>query len=167
MDLSFSHQKMLLANVNVRSEVHGEEREPAADLKFECDVSNDVLSELHPALKALLYHFDASRDADLADRGKKAESGFLPHLRFQALGAPLKWEGEMAGALVSVGVAGTKRSIELSPVKVNGVAFEPLDGGVVRLSFRVQCHPSERDFGALATLAQAEVEVTLAGGDSA
>lgn len=161
MKLSFQGQKFLLANINARSELHGEEREPAGDLKLTSDVPNDVLSELHPSLKSALYHYDDARETDLADRGKRGEPGFLPHLRFRELEGPLKWSGEMLGAAVEIGVPGVRERIRLEACRVNGVQITPKDGGTVGFSIRIQCHPDERAFGRLCTLAQQEVEVWI------
>lgn len=161
MKLEFTKVAMKLANVNVRSELHGDEREPASDLKFEAMVSNDVLSQLDGGLKSALYHYDSARP-DLVDEGKKGEPGFLPHLRFPRLGQEgFKWNDEMAGASVSILVKGAKKPLELKDVKVNNLKLSPKDGGTVALALRVQCHPDEDAFGKLATLVQSEVEVTI------
>jgi hypothetical protein len=159
MNLTFNDQKAYLANVNIRAEIHGEEREPAGDLKFELDVANDVLSELHPALKSTFYHYDEARPADLADQGKRDEVGFLPHLRLPELSGPIRWSEEMDRMKLTVRQG--KAEIVLSDVKVNNVQFEPRDGGTVAFQFRVQAHPDARAFGALAVLVQTEVTISL------
>ena len=161
MKLQFTNQKMLLASVNARAEVHGEEREPAGDIRLESDLPNDVLNVFHPGLKNLLYSFDKGRERDLADQGKAHEPGFTPDLRLPKLGAPLKWEEEIPEAKVTVRVAGTKQEVGLQPAKVNEFRFSPMDGGTVTFSMRVQYHPDERAAGKLACLVQQEVEVTL------
>lgn len=152
---------MLLAHVTVRSEVHGEEREPAGDIRLESDLPNDFLNVFSPDLKRLLYCFDKGRERDLADQGKAHEPGFAPDLRLPKLVSPLKWDEEIAGARVTVRVAGTKQEVVLQPAKVNEFRFSPLDGGTVSFSMRVQYHPGEREAGKLAVLVQQEVEVTL------
>lgn len=162
MKIEFMQTRMKLAHVNVRSEMHGEERECASDLRFDATVTNDVLSLLDPTLKSSLYHFDGAK-ADVADEGKKAEPGFLPHLRFPKLSASggLSWEDEMTGANIAITIPGAKSAIALEDVKVNKLRIYPKDGGTVGLSFRVQCHPDEKVFGKLATLVQTDVEVSL------
>lgn len=160
LKIEFKDRKMLLANVNVRSEVHGEDREPAGDLKFECDVENAMLDSFHPDLKGLLYYFDASRERDLADQGKTGV-GFVPDLRLPHLEVPLKWDEEMLGAKCRVRVPGAKSDVGLDPVRVNNWTIEPREGGTCSITFRVQGHPDEKTFGKLATLVQQEVEVTL------
>ena len=152
--------KCFLSNVNIRSEVHGEDREPAGDLKIECDVDNGLLAEFDPALRSLLYYFDESRERDLADQGK-AGADFKPDLRMPRLAMPLKWDEEMLGARCRIKVPGAKSDIGLDPVKVNNWTIEPREGGTCSLSFRVQCHPDEKAFGKLATLIQQDIEFTL------
>ena len=159
MNLIFHQQKMFLANVNVRAEVHGEEREPAGDLKLECDIPNDVLTELHPALKGMLYYFDDARPADLVEQSKKGEPGFLPHLRIPDLVGPLKWGEEMTGVRLTLHQG--KSELVLLDCKVNNVQFEPKDGGTIALQLRVQAHPGEKDWGRLCSLTQSEVTVSI------
>jgi hypothetical protein len=161
MKLKFEDQKMLLANVNARSEVHGEEREPAGDLKLEAFLPNDVLVEFDPALRSLLYYFDESQQRDLVDEGKKGDANYLPDLRLPKLVGPFRWDDEMLGATISLRVRGEKSRVELADAKVNNFTIEVQEGGTVLLSFRVQAHPDERKFGKLCTLIQRDVEVTL------
>ena len=164
MKLEFTNQQMKLAHVNVRSELHGEEREAASDIKFEANLPNDILSELHPSLKSALYHYDTGRQ-DIADQGKKPEAGFLPHLKFDKLAGDLKWNDEMTGATIAILVPGSKKAIQIEDGKVNNVKLTPKEGGTVAFSFRFQCHPDEKIFGALATLVQSDVNVTLSGAE--
>lgn len=164
MNLEFTKQLMKLANVNVRSELHGAEREAASDLKFEVAISNDILSDLDPALKSTFYHYDGARQ-DLVDAGKKKEPGFLPHLKFPKMAQAIKWNEEMETANIAITEPGAKSAIELKDVKVNNVQFTPKDGGTVVFEFRVQCKPDEKIFGKLAMLVQSDVEVTLSAAE--
>lgn len=149
---------MTLTSVNIRGEMHGPDVQPASDLKLEANMSNDVLSQLDPALKSSLYYYDEAR-SDLADKGKK-EVGFLPHLRFPKLSAKQEWSDEMM-AKIAIVEKGAKKAIELEG-KVNAIQFEPKDGGTVAFCFRFQCKPNEAHFGKLGMLIKSEVEITLA-----
>ena len=159
MKLTFVGQTMLIVSVTARSEVHGPDREPASDIKLRAEVPNDVLNIFDPALKPALYWFDNDR-TDLVDKGKSHEPGFLPHIRFQQLGA-MCWDDEVVNARVHIKRAGESKGVTLAPAKVNKFHFEPLDGGTVTLSMRVQYKPDEKQAGKLAMLVQQEVEVTL------
>lgn len=150
-----------LASVTARSELHGEERKAASDLKIEASMPNDFLSQLHPSLKSALYAFDDARPKDLADQGQAREAGHLPHLKFALLEGPLKWSEEMESATVSLKLPGSKSEVVLEEVKVNGIAFTPKDGGTIELSIRVQAHPDKKQFGELASMVQGEVEFTI------
>lgn len=163
MELTFTGQRMLLASVTARSEVHGEDREPASDVGLKADVPNDVLAVFHPDLKAAMYRFDESRPQDLVDQGKSREPGYLPHLKFPMLRTPLNWDGEIVNAKVKIRRLGEpeKNDVILTPAKVNKFAFELHDGGTVGLSFRVQYKPDEAQAGKLAMLVQQDVEVSL------
>lgn len=157
MRIEFKETKMLIANVNVRSEVKGDGREPAGDIKLKAQVPSSWLGSLSPELKPFLFCVDPSK-SDMAD----AAGTELPHLKHPQLEYPLKWlNDEMAGAKITIKPIGKNFVISLDPVKVNNLSIEPLEGGTVQLSLRVQAHPEEKEFGRLCTLDQHEVEVTL------
>lgn len=161
MKLTFTNQRMTIVSVTARAEAHGEEREPASDIGLRADLPNDVLSVFDPQLKGALYYFDDGRPKDLVDQGKKHEPGFLPHLRFPMMGVPLHWGAEIVNARIHIKRPGEAKAVTLTPAKVNKFAFEPLDGGTVTLSLRVQYKPDEKQAGKLALLVQQEVDVTL------
>ena len=149
-----------LTSVNPRAEIHGEDRVPAADLKFEITAGNDVLAEFHPSLKGMLYERPAQ--PDLADDGTS-----LTQLRFKLLG-PLKWAAELAGYTLRVhwGASGHD-DIVLSDTEVDTFRFDCQDGGSVTVGYRVIAHPSERDMGRLCGLIQREIEISLLPPDGA
>jgi hypothetical protein len=47
-----------LSSVNPRTELHGDDHVPAADLFFEIDSSNNLLSMFHPSLRSCLFSKD-------------------------------------------------------------------------------------------------------------
>ena len=69
-------ERVFFAHMNLRSEKHGDESEPALDVKFELTTSNSVLKKLNPALLGALYEKD--RQGDIED-------DFLRKLRFPRL----------------------------------------------------------------------------------
>ncbi len=142
-----------LANVNPRAELHGEDPQPACDLKIEMNVSNGLLAEFHPTLRSFLYEKDDSQ-LDLAEDS-------LTHLRMPKLG-PLKWDEELVGAEVTVhrGLGG-KSDIVLPGCSVNNFVLAPQEGGSVMLCFRVQGHPDEKQFGRLCSIIGSEIEITV------
>ena len=157
---SLKRQSAKLTSVNPRAEIHGEDRVPAVDLKFEITSSNDVLSEFHPSLRSMLY--ERPSDPDLADDGES-----LTQLRFKLLG-PLKYAAEFAGYTLRVhwGVSGHD-DIVLGDCAVDGFRFDCQDGGSVTVGYRVIAHPSERDMGRLCGMIQREIEISLLEPDAA
>jgi hypothetical protein len=153
---SLERQQVKLADVNPRAERHGEEHVIAADLKLEANMDNGCLAFFHPTLKSLLYFKDESVVNDLVDQIHEA-----PNLRYKALGLPLKWTTEIIGASVSVHTPVSGKDIELDMCGVNNFQLEPMEGGTVKLTFRVQAHPSERDLGKLCSMIQQDVEVSV------
>lgn len=152
MQFELKKQKAKLGAVNVRSELHGGERLPAATLLLKIVSSNDLLSEFHPGLKSSFY--ERSDDVDLV-----TEPGQLTRLRFPDLGR-LRWDGAIVGAEVVIDY-GIGTLIALETCTVDGFLFELLDGGSVILTVRVQCHPTEKQFGQLAALVQSEIDLSI------
>lgn len=162
MRIGLHELKAFLSNVNARSELHGEERQAAGDLKFEATVPSTFLDQLHPTLRSALFFQDSAAPKDLADQGLE-ERQHWPHLRFPNLDAPLKWKDEMAGGVLVIhhGLGGRGSDLELKDVKVNELKITPLAGAMCDLEFRVQVHPEEKARGKLWDLIQAEVVISI------
>lgn len=151
------------ANFNLRPEKHGEENVPGADLKIAITVSNDILSEFHPSLKASLYRAPHPSEMDMVDKAEQ-EDGPPPltRLTFGNKLHAFKWDDEIVGAAFTVHYGtGGKSDIELDDATVDGFQIEPMDGGSVTLSFRVKCNPDEKAVGKLSRLMGNEIEFSL------
>lgn len=159
---SLNETNLLLANVNPRSERHGEDMVLAADLKLTVKTSNDILSEFHPSLKSALYGKQGGSQGELVDI-----PGHLPELRFPQIGK-IRWEKEFAGYELRVhwGIDGST-DIVLSDCKIDKFSFECLDGGSVVFGFRAIVHPAASEMGRLCDLIQKEITVTLTPPDEA
>ena len=163
MQLELTAVPAYLANVNARAEMHGEEKQPAGDLKIKVQLGNDVLAMFHPTLKSMLYYFDKAKaeDDDLAEQAKQGEAGYAPHIRFQQLPG-ISWEDEMVGAKVTIHAGIDQKSdIVLDPCDVNNFKLEPQEGGTVQITFRVQAHPDEKQFGKLSFLIGTNTNITI------
>ena len=162
MQLEFEKQKMTLAHMNIRSEVHGEDRREATDLKLHVLLQNDCLAMFHPYLKNALYHLDAThaKSDDLADKGMDS-----PHVRMPEIDWPMRWKGEMKGAKFVIRQVGVRENVSFADAKINGARITAKDGGIIDLTFRVQLYPDEAQFGRLATMVQKEVSVTIEPGE--
>jgi len=152
-------QSAKLASVNPRSEIHGDERVAAFDLKFEVDMPNDVLIHFHPELRTTL--FKKNENPDLVDQVDEDRER-LVDLRFPKLGA-LKWDWEGTGYSLSVehGLGGQHSDILLGDVKIDKFTFVPKSGGTVSLHFRAIVHPLSHDVGKLCEKIQQEVLISL------
>lgn len=153
---SLSHFTLLLANVNIRSEIHGEEKKTAVDLKLTVKTSNDILSEFDPSLKSALYAKAQASQAELVN-----DPGHLPALKFPLMG-PIKWAKEFAGYDLRIhwGTTG-EQDIVLQDCQVAKFSFDCMDGGSVLFSFRVSGHPDAKTIGRLSEMIQQNIEVTL------
>lgn len=149
-------QQVKLVHVNCRSEIHGDERTPAYDLKFQANCDADTLICFHPRLKSLLYQ--APTNPDLAEQG---EPDAATELVFPLMG-PIKWEWEGIGynLIVGYGVGG-KSDIKLGEVKVDKFKFTPMAGGTVQIDFRCIVHPDVKDVGKLGERIQTDVDIEL------
>ncbi len=148
--------KMKLSSVNPRAEIHGEERKPACDLKFEVTCGNDVLIDFHPELRGMLFKKD--EQPDLVDQ---ANPEALTALRFPRLGTlKYDWEGVGYKLTIDYGIGG-KSDIVLGECQVDSMRIDPMNGGSVRLGFRVICHPESKQMGQLCELIQQDIEVSV------
>lgn len=146
-------ERVLFAHMNLRSEKHGDESEPALDCKFELTTSNSVLKKLDAGLLPALYERDKQGDI---------EHDFLRKLRFPLLGV-LPWDLELSRARLTVhDVDFEDDDITLSDGKVNKFRIEALDGGTVKLVFRCQFSaPDEDAVAAMMRVLQQDVPISL------
>jgi hypothetical protein len=145
-----------IVSVNPRAELHGENPKPACDVKIEIALPNTELAQLNDGLRAMLYAANGSQ-GDLVDG-----ENHMTALRFPQLGTPLKWDGEMIGAEAVFHYGTSEKShIRLPGCIVGEVRLEPLEGGSVVTTMRLQCHPDEKAFGRLCLLVGSKLPVSL------
>lgn len=149
-------QPVKLANYNPRSEKHGKQRKPAADLMIEAGMSAAVLDLLQPGLRESLYKA-AEDQADLVEPDRNA----LTARRFQKM-SPFSWGWEGKGYTMTIDYGlGGESNIELDDCTVKNIRIEPQEGGSVLFKFQVIAHPDEHDSGILTHRIQQEITVTL------
>lgn len=127
-------EKCMLAHVNVRTEMHGDERHRAYDLKFTKDFPNAVLKKFHPDLLDTFYA--ASKQSDI-------DADYKPNLKFGLMGA-VAWDLEIPRTMLTIHDP-DGRDLVLGDGKTNKFKFEMLDGGTVKMSFRCQFPELEED----------------------
>lgn len=129
-------ERCLLANLNVRTENHGDEKEPAIDLSFQFDSANNLLLKLHPELRSTFYVGADTRDLVDVDH--------MPHLRFPLLG-PIAWDLELPSVVLRVHDDGGAVDIVLGGGKANKFKLTMVEGGTVKWQFRCQFSQPDPD----------------------
>jgi len=157
-------------NINVRSEKHGDDFEPAVDLSISIEQPNSCLSEFHGALLSALYFKSAASVDQQAQLDGVEPVADMPNLRFTHLSYPLRWDYDRTGYSIEIdhGMGG-KSNIKLSGCAVNNFQITPKEGGTVEIKFRVQYGGedlTEKTLGKLAMLAQHTVPILLLAPDT-
>ena len=155
--LELKKTNMVLTSFNPRAELHGDDPKPAADLTLEAKLPNSVLAEFDPTLKALLY----VKDTEQADLVSEGDPEHMTKRRFPKM-SPFKWDDEIVGAQVTIhwGV-GKKSDVVLGGCVVGNYKIDAEEGGTVKLTLRVQCHPSESQAGKVCMLVGSKIDVTI------
>ncbi len=154
--LELETELVKILHINTRNEKHGDDNVLGVDLKLQARLSNDVLSQFSPTLKAAFYHKDEAVQGDMV-----TDAGYLPNLKNPKLGA-VKWEGDWEHQVLRIhnGVR-EEFDIVLDESKVNKLAFDFQEGGTVFVNFRVQAHPDETTTAKLLSLLGQEVHMSL------
>lgn len=119
-----------LENLNVRAELSGEEYVTAIDLKFKCEASDIMAGFLMGAL----------------------EDGHVPPLWRDDEYREKKYYGIQGGISSSAEFLDCEvefKNVSIRGAKVNKFSFEPISGGRINLTFRVQFRPSHKQLAQL------------------
>lgn len=147
--------KAHLVHINPRTEKHGEQDVPAADLKFQMTESNGMLAMFHPTLRHHLYE---QEDANEQLEGVEA----LTRLRFGGLITRIRIGHALKGADVVIGFGlGGASDISLDTVDVDGFSLDLLEGGSVGLTFRVKARPTGDQIKRLYEVLGGEIDITV------
>lgn len=142
-----------LTQINPRTEKHGDQDVPAADLKIQMTDGNGILSHFHPTLRSFLYE---KEDGQL--EGVEA----LTQRRFGSLIERLRLDHKIIGAEVVIGFGlGGASDICLGPVDVDGFAVELMEGGSVCLTYRVKATPTGEQIKSLYQVLGGEIDITV------
>lgn len=144
-----------LIHLNPRPEKHGEENVPACDLKVQVQAGSEILSMIHPTLRAMLYKAD-EQQGQIADA--------LPTVRrFGNLIERLRLGVKLVGASVVIGfgLGGAGSDIELDTVDVDGFSAELMEGGSVILTFRIKATPSGEQMKRLYEVMGGEIDISI------
>lgn len=122
-----------LAHVNVRSELHGDEKQTAYDVKFSVSLANSVLLKFHPELRDAFYKQGENKDID---------PEFVPNLKFPLIRS-ISWDLEIPRTKLIIHDEFTSKDVVLGGGRTNNFQFKFKEGGTVEMTFR--CQFSEAD----------------------
>lgn len=154
MRFSLNEQTCRIVNVNNRAENFGNEKKPAADIKFRCAIENSELKQFNKNAVDALYEKATKGQGDLHS---------LTQLKFPTMRQPVGWDDEVVGGEVTVhrGLS-AKSNIKLKGCIVKGFATELLQGGSMQLDFTVRFYPEDKDqIGELCMLNGQDVVVSV------
>lgn len=148
------NQQATITSVNLRKELHGDERVGAVDIGFTMTAPNTLLAQLDPQLVGTFYQGAASGQGEL--------DGRLPDLRFPHLAMPIKWDYVGVGYEVALGYGmNDDRELRFIGCQIDKFKLDLKAGGSVDISLRVIAHPAEEDVGELYELLGGEVALSL------
>jgi hypothetical protein len=147
-----------LSHLNVREEVHGEEKKQAVDLKFERVGSNAILDDIAPGMTSALYL--PLKEGDQADAFNGGANGRVA-LAFETLEMPLKLDGDYPGYKVDIETGlGLEEDVTLTgTLKKSRLTAQK--GGSAKHEFTVSTHPDSEQVGRLYAVLGKEVTLSL------
>lgn len=152
-----------VSNVNVRSELHGDDHVPAVDLSLKLAAPNTILSEFDGHLRSMLYRAADAGEVQGQQEIEGTEVSDLPILRTACIDMPIRLANEYAGYTLTIdrGLGGSS-NITLQGCAVNKLRADCKQGGTVELTMRVQASGlDEATLGRLAMLIGCETQITL------
>lgn len=151
-----------IRSVNIRAEMHGAEPVPAIDIGLTMKVSNNVLLDLDPPLKAMLYKAAGELDDEPELDGVDPHSD-MTELRSVELVMPVAIGREYTGMALEIDYGlGGKSNIKVGDCEANQFKVDALEGGTVEIDFRVQASGLEGPvLGQIGALVKHDVRVTL------
>jgi hypothetical protein len=157
MSFERSRELMEFVHLNIRREMHGDEKVNGIDLRFRASLSNDVLSEFSSTLKSSLYQREETPQQDFDPATVP-----LTVVKNPAMGT-IKWDlrYDIARVVVHHGVDGSS-DVVFGLAKVNKFAITPQQGGTCIVEFRVQISdPEAMDIAKLSAVIGQNVFVTI------
>lgn len=147
-------ERCMFVHLNVRTELHGDERETAIDLQFEFSGANNLLLKLHPDLRSSFYRPDDTKDLATPDH--------MPHLRYPLMG-DVAWDLEIPRTRLRIhDVDSPENDVVLGGGKTNKFKLTMLDGGTVKWKFRCQfSKPDEEIVAKLMRVLNQAVPISL------
>jgi hypothetical protein len=132
--------EVLLTNINIRRELHGEDHVIAVDLTMTKKGSNELLDLFAPGLRKAMY---CNRAAEAGQVELDEELAILPDLRAPKLNGGKfafekgeKWKGYRL--VIDWGLGDELSNIDLDDCTVASKRFEVFEGGTTEIGWTVQ-----------------------------
>jgi len=152
-----------ITNLNLRAEKHGDENNPACDIKLQVDVQAERLNDIHPGLCDSLFRKPAAGDQrPLIEVGKKKQDDSYTEVRHPSL-EPLKLKQKFPGyELTILAPDNDGEGLFFADAEVKNFTITPREGGTASLAFSVGVDVDEDDIaGLLPFLRNPDAVVTL------
>lgn len=150
-----------ITNINLRAEKHGDENQPACDVKISVDVPAEALNDIHPGLCESLYRKPGKGDQlPLVEVGKKPEPGFtvVKHPGLE----PLQLKQKFPGYEVTITKDDDEEGLFFADGEVKNFKITPHEGGTTNVTFSVGTHVDEDEIaGLLPFLRDPDAVITL------
>ncbi|WP_443115453.1 hypothetical protein [Herbaspirillum seropedicae] len=155
----FAKQPVKLVKVSTPMENHGQELKLGVVLTIVGVFPNTILKAFGAGLLESLFRKPTEEErADLA-----TDPDTLCMLRHPRM-SPFSWDYETDGNQVTIdhGLGGDS-DIKLVDVKVKSVEITPLEGAMCSIQWNINCHPDQKDVGALAAKQKQDIAMELNG----
>lgn len=137
-----------ITNLNFRGEKHGDETQPACDVKISVDIPAERLNDIHPGLCESLYRKPGKGDQlPLVEVGKKPDPGFtvLKHPGLE----PLQLKQKFPGYEVTIAAPDSDDELFFADGEVKNFRITPHEGGTTNVTFSVGTEVDVDDAAAL------------------
>lgn len=153
-------EEILLSNVNLRTENHGEENVGAADLSLKFEAPNNLLEKFEKGLVKRFYRPYQKGD-DKTPELEMEHKDYFPVLQCKKI-KTISWEEKYPGYRLRImNPLEDKCDVLLSDVELKGFRFELKEGGTVIVNFKVGCVPRGNDVAYLFEHMGSNISVTL------
>lgn len=139
-----------ISNLNLRAEKHGDENQPACDIKISVDLPAERINDIGPGLCESLFRKPGKGDQmPLVEVGKKPDPGFtvLKHPGLEPLQLKQKFPG------YELSIAGEdgdpEQGLFFADGEVKNFKITPHEGGTTNVTFTVGTHVDEDEIAGL------------------
>lgn len=159
--LNLEKSNAKVTNLNLRAEKHGDENQPACDVKISVDLQAERLNDIAPGLCESLFRKPGKGDQlPLVEVGKKPDPGFtvVKHPGLE----PVQLKQKFPGYEVSIARPEADDGVFFADGEVKNFKITPHEGGTANVTFTVGVYVDEDDIaGLLPFLRNPDAVVTL------